>query len=654
MWGSDDYELAETLVVDDKPSETEAQLKDSSAFVTVIEIDEFRDRLTTVPELLQQSVGVNVRSFGGLGAFTTVSIRGSSSEQVTILLDGVPLNRAKTGSVNLSNIPVENVERIEVYRGVSPLRFRSSSIGGVINIVTRPIGEEASNHGKLSYGSFDTWMVNGGRTATWRRLGYLVSGTYHRSAGNFSYVDDNGTRINTEDDELVERKNNAFDSFDVLGKASFEPSETIRIEAVNNLFYKDEGVPGLGSIQAENSNLKTLQNLFHLRAEKTGLGAPSLNAECSLYFVVENTRLRDPHSEIGIGVQDNENQSLAWGVDGYFSYFFGNRQLLSLLLSYQGERFDARDEASLEMLEADPQRRDTYQAGIEDEISLWRNRILLCPQVLYTYLVHDFGRKIPFWGTEFAGQPDRGFLSGKMGVKVCLQGGLVLKGNASRYFRAPNLSELFGDRGYIVGNPNLTPEEGVNWDAGLSFSPSPADLPSFLPVSGFSLEVIYFSLVANDLIVYEQTSQRTVMARNLSDAEIRGVETSWSLTLADHVRLSGNFTYQDAENTSHLPQYRGKRLPARPEKDLFNQVEVYNRFGKLFYQWTLIEGNYLDAYNTEWVPSRSIHNLGLSVYPLESIALTFEVKNLTGDQVSDALGFPLPGRAYFGTCAVTF
>jgi hypothetical protein len=42
------------------------------------------------------------------------------------------------------------------------------------------------------------------------------------------------------------------------------------------------------------------------------------------------------------------------------------------------------------------------------------------------------------------------------------------------------------------------------------------------------------------------------------------------------------------------------------------------------------------------------------VYPLDSIALTFEVKNLTDDQVSDALGFPLPGRAYFGTCAVTF
>ncbi|HKX11535.1 MAG TPA: TonB-dependent receptor plug domain-containing protein, partial [bacterium] len=60
-----------------------------SAFFSVIYPEEYSDQLTTLPELLSQQVGINVQSFGGLGQLSTVSIRGSTAEQVSVFLDGI-------------------------------------------------------------------------------------------------------------------------------------------------------------------------------------------------------------------------------------------------------------------------------------------------------------------------------------------------------------------------------------------------------------------------------------------------------------------------------------------------------------------------------------------------------------------------------------
>ena len=94
---------------------------DSTAFATVIHADEFADRVTTVEELLRETVGVQVSSLGG--AFATVSIRGSTAEQVVVYLDGVPLNRALGGGVNLADLPLAQIESIEVYRSFTPAKL---------------------------------------------------------------------------------------------------------------------------------------------------------------------------------------------------------------------------------------------------------------------------------------------------------------------------------------------------------------------------------------------------------------------------------------------------------------------------------------------------------------------------------------------------
>jgi iron complex outermembrane receptor protein len=222
---------------------------------------------------------------------------------------------------------------------------------------------------------------------------------------------------------------------------------------------------------------------------------------------------------------------------------------------------------------------------------------------------------------------------------------LLLKANLGRYYRFPNFSELFGDRGGVVGNPELDPEESVNVDIGLAYQRPRLTLWG-LPVNSLFLEAVYFHRTVDDMILMEQTSQRTTRATNIDSARLQGLELTWALNLGAHLGLSGNYTFQDTENTSDIPYYRGNELPGRPRHTLFQRVEVFNRLAKLFYEYRHLSSNYLNKYNSEKVDSRNIHNLGLTLYPLVGLSLTVEAKNLSDQQISDVLGYPLPGRSY--------
>jgi outer membrane cobalamin receptor len=644
--------LEEVVVEAQKEEPKVVEVKDQSAFVTVIESEEFKEEFTSIPEVLEQSVGLNVRNFGGLGAFSTVSIRGSSAEQVTILLDGIPLNRGKNAVVNMSNIPLRSVERIEIYRGSAPLRFRSSAIGGVINIVTKRIKEGVSHQLSGSYGSFNTYEAAATSTGQVKKAGYLLSAATSGSEGDFEFEDNNGTPLNPADDTKEKRQNNDFRAYDALGKVSYDFTPSLRLEASNSFFTKEEGVPGISSNQSQEARLDTDRNIFAVKGLKEKLFSPNLDAEITGYYLFERANFDDPEGEIGVGRQDTTDESHGWGLDGYFSYYWGDHQILSFLGSFQQEIFDSSDDLA-KVKESDTQKRNIYQAGIEDEIYLWHERLTLTPQLLYTYLQNDFGGDVSSLSFPVPSADDDDFFSGKIGAKFQIWNGLFLKGNLGRFYRYPTLTELFGDRGVVIGNPDLKPEEGINADIGMTFKMRNLKLGK-LTVNNLFGEVVYFSNKVDDLILFQQTSQRTIEPTNISQAESQGVEFNWGFTLNNHFGLSGNYAYQDAKNTSDIPYLNGKKLPGIPENEFFLRPEFFNRWIRIFYEYNFLSENYLDQVNIRKVDERTIHNAGISFYPFKFTTLTFEVKNIGDEQVSDVLGFPLPGRSYFGTVLFEF
>lgn len=144
----------ETITVEAKRPDWESKL--SPGTVTVIRPEDYKGEQKTLPELLKQVPGVHVRELNGKGQYTTVSVRGSTAAQVGVFVDSVLFNLGGDAAADISTIPVQNVERIEVYRGYIPARFGGTYIGGVINIVTKKPTKEniAASIGQSSFGGY--------------------------------------------------------------------------------------------------------------------------------------------------------------------------------------------------------------------------------------------------------------------------------------------------------------------------------------------------------------------------------------------------------------------------------------------------------------------------------------------------------------------
>jgi len=120
-------------------SRIEENINSIGASISIIPGEELRKRnIINVEEGLRDELGVDVQKSGGfLGSLTDVRIRGANTDQVLVLMDGIPVNDPFTGSFNFSLIPIDNLDRIEIVRGVQSALYGSEGVGGVINIITK-------------------------------------------------------------------------------------------------------------------------------------------------------------------------------------------------------------------------------------------------------------------------------------------------------------------------------------------------------------------------------------------------------------------------------------------------------------------------------------------------------------------------------------
>ena len=174
----------EPITVEAKRPDWEETL--SPGTVTVIRPEEFKGEQKTLADFLKMVPGVHVREVNGKGQYTTVTVRGSTAAQVGVFVDGVLTNLGGDAAVDISTIPVSNVERIEVYRGYIPARFGGTFIGGVINVVTKkPTGAHGS--AEIGPGSFGSKKASVEVTAP-VGSGSLLFGLNHESRdGDFPY-----------------------------------------------------------------------------------------------------------------------------------------------------------------------------------------------------------------------------------------------------------------------------------------------------------------------------------------------------------------------------------------------------------------------------------------------------------------------------------
>lgn len=181
----------EGITVEAKRPDWESKL--SPGTVTVIRPDEYKGEQKDLPDFLKMVPGVHVREVNGKGQYTTVTVRGSTAAQVGIFVDGVLSNMGGDAAVDISTIPVKNVERIEVYRGYIPSRFGGTFIGGVINIVTKkPVKPGITAEiGKASFGGKSGSLE---LTTPFKSGTLMAALNYEATDGDFPYDNYMGNR----------------------------------------------------------------------------------------------------------------------------------------------------------------------------------------------------------------------------------------------------------------------------------------------------------------------------------------------------------------------------------------------------------------------------------------------------------------------------
>ena len=164
--------------------------------VSVIDSEQIdSQKIEHVGTALEQVPGVQITQDGSPGTETDVSIRGSTSAETLIMIDGVPANSGSSGGFDISNLTTDNIDQIEVLRGAGGSLYGSEAIGGVVNILSQE-GEGAPHFSLLS---------EGGNRATQRQV-LTASGSENQLdfSGALSYFSTQGFRpVNDSSDNLA-------------------------------------------------------------------------------------------------------------------------------------------------------------------------------------------------------------------------------------------------------------------------------------------------------------------------------------------------------------------------------------------------------------------------------------------------------------------
>ena len=151
--------------------------------VVITEKEIIKTNAKNVGELLDMLTTLDVPHYGTLGSAKNIRIRNSASDQVLILLNGIPISGVGKGAMNLSLIPIESVERIEIIQGSCSGLYGANAVGGVVNIITKKAQIIKPVSLSLSYGSFNTYSFVAGSEYTNNGFSFILSGANKHSDG---------------------------------------------------------------------------------------------------------------------------------------------------------------------------------------------------------------------------------------------------------------------------------------------------------------------------------------------------------------------------------------------------------------------------------------------------------------------------------------
>ena len=647
------------------------QKKEESMPVTVIDMSNMRGTVSNVQDILAKTVGVTLRTSGGVGSSSRISVRGLEGKRIGFFIDELPMTE-QTDYLDINDIPVDMIDRIEIYKGVVPARFGGSSLGGAINIVIR---EYPDKYADLSYGyeSFNTHKAQGvfKRNLKARGLVFGIGGGYTTSDNNYTFDSPyrEGLRITRNHDKY--RKYIIGGSFKAkkwwFDEVEFEPVVVKTYKEIQGIEY-DIREAHSESLMAGLANKLTKDNFL-----TEGLNFDMFNGVVltKMNFIDKATRRYEWDGssyptpsryggEVGYNFpSDSDDQKLSFINKTNLEYIINERHSFNFNSVFSIAKGTPKDE--LKTLSLGKQvnfdsRMHSWVSGVTYDLRSLDDVFLNSLTVrYYQYTMHT--QMAPLF---VPGKYDVDLQKNNWGVNNALRyrflPSLMGKLSAGYEVRIPSENELLGDGISVVPSADLLPERNASANLGLLF-----DLTGKHPTNA-QIEMNFFYMYLQDMIRYT-AGLIGAQYQNFGEMRTLGVEFEAKADVLPSLYAYVNTTYQDLRDTrdyepaSTVPNpTKYKRMPNIPYLMANAGMEFHreNLFGgsgqntRLFADVAFVEEYFYDFELTQLqkrrIPRSTTIDIGFEHSFLNNkLFISGKLRNVTNEKTLSEFNRPLPG-----------
>lgn len=649
------------------------KIREQAMPISVISMSQIQGTVNNVQDVLAKTAGITVRTMGGVGSTSRISVRGLEGKRIGLFIDGQPMND-NSDFIDINDIPVEMIDRIEIYKGIVPAKFGGSAVGGAVNIVIKEYPPKYLDV-NYSYGSFNTH-----KASVVSKMNIAPKGIEFGLGGFYNYSDNNYKMKSPFQEGLtITRDHDKFKKAVVGGsfKARKWWFDLVEFEPIFIRTYKD--VQGIESnIQYAHSHSDAF--IIANKMEKENFLLEGLDLDWQLGYVYTNYHFADTasHRTHWDGTHYPAVSKFGGEIGKWASLLVNNKHLLQHKLNLN---YLVNDNHSVNFNSLSKYAHANPKDAMKDKVIGYRTEFpsnMLCwvAGVNYDYRSSDdkflnsvnikyyyYSMKTRMASILTNSAEDIDTHKNDFGISNALRyritHNLMAKASLGYDVRLPSEEELLGD-GYVIAPAgNLIPERNTSVNVGMLF-----DLTGKSP-SNLQIEVNGFYMYLQNMIRFTGGFLQS-QYQNFGEMRTFGVEAEVKADVTHWLYGYVNATYQDLRDTRKYEQNttvanptKGSRMPNIPYLMANAGLEFHkeNLFGgkgmntRIFSDASFVEEYLYDFEQSQFQQHRIPRTISCSMGFEQSFGngryfIMGKINNLTDTQMISEFNRPLPGRSF--------
>ena len=645
--------------------------------ITIIDSQELKYKTATLNEILDNAAGIKVAQQGGLGNASRIIIQGMDGKRIGIFINGMPMGNSD--EFQLSSIPIDMVDEVEIYKGVIPAWLGGDGLGGAVNIRLKDFKK---NHLEMAFeaASYNTYIGSLqlkhylDKTSTALHAGATMN--YAKNNYSFSSPFELGRIIHRDHDAYTHGGFNVgissqqwwFDQFDLTLSADYYRKEIQGglMNVQNNIQHAFTRTRSAStSLSLEKSFLKgKLTAQFH-----SIIGFSLVNQVDTSHYCYDFIGNRFPsgsgRGEIGAVPNDSHDRHTTVRELLNLTYKIGNNQLVTWTTNYRYgckmPKDELADSYSRLPTSGYPSRLHSIVSGLTHELKLYGGKFT---NELGIKLFNHHSEVLPFAEAimlqdKLKASTNHSTMAGwseAMALHLLPNNALTLKASVQSTVRMPIAEELFGDGVLLLPSEKLRPERSFNINAGAIWLINAMRYPQV------RIGINSFYMSAKDMIKLMYSSMNMAYD-NIGKVRVMGIDMEMESKLNRWLDLQGNITWQDArdmrkeaigggENFHY--RYRIPNMPylfgnvgVRLHKDGLLSKSSSSAFASTFgftkafsYNWEA------SNHNTMLIPARYCWDVAVHHSFNKRCQLSFEIRNILNRENWAEFRYPMERRTF--------